>query len=233
VFDRKRAIGFLGLAVALLQGACSAPPRPAEAVAPVPGPSRPPAVAAYEVVESEVLVQVFRDGPLAQLGHNHVIATTGLRGRVELREPLAASSLALDLPLDSLEVDDPDRRRQAGSEFPDTVTEADRTGTRRNMLGPALLDAAHFPVIGLRSVGISGEGGVYRVTLSAALAGGVREIAVPVELEVDGTHLLAHGEFTLTHAELGLTPFSVMLGALRVREDIRVSYRIVARRDGA
>lgn len=231
MFDPKRVIGFLGLAAALSMGACTAPPRPAEPGTPTPpGATRPPAVATFEVVESEVAVLVFRDGPLAQLGHNHVVATTALSGRIELRDPLTASSLSLDLPLEFLDVDDPARRRQAGDGFPDNLTEADRAGTRRNMLGPALLDAARFPVIRLQSIAIKGAGTAFLVRASAEVAGGVREITVPVHLELDDTGLVAHGEFALTHAELGLTPYSAALGALRVREDLRVSYRIVARR---
>lgn len=231
MFDPKRVIGFLGLTSALWLGACAAPPRPAEPAAPSPlGTTRPPAVATYEVLESEVTVLVFRDGPMAQLGHNHVVATTGLRGRVELREPLTASSLWLELPLALLDVDDPARRRQAGEGFPDDLVEADRAGTRRNMLGPALLDAARFPVIRLQSVAIEGAGTQLLVRASAEIAGGIREITVPVLLELDETRLVARGEFSLTHAELGLAPYSAALGALRVREDLRVSYRIVAGR---
>ena len=231
MFDSKRVIGFLGLATALWLGACAAPPRPAEPGVPSPPEvTRPPAAATYEVVESEVTVLVFRDGPLAQLGHNHVVATTGLSGRVELRDPLSASSLSLALPLAMFDVDDPDRRRRAGDGFPDDVAEADRAGTRRNMLGPALLDATRFPVLRLRSVAIEGAGNSFLVRASAEIAGGIREITVPVHLELDDTRLVARGEFSLTHAELGLTPYSAALGALRVHEGLRVSYHIVARR---
>jgi hypothetical protein len=55
---------------------------------------------------------------------------------------------------------------------------------------------------------------------------------VPARLELDGDTLTASGRFTLTHAQLGLSPFSVALGALRVREDIEVGYRLSARRAG-
>ena len=43
--------------------------------------------------------------------------------------------------------------------------------------------------------------------------------------------LIASGEFDLTHAQLGLTPYSVALGALRVAERMHVRYRLVAQRE--
>jgi hypothetical protein len=189
--------------------------------------------AVYEVTASEVTVRVYRGGALATLGHNHVIASTALAGRIELREPLTASTLELALPLDSLTVDERPRRLAAGSDFPDNLTESDREGTRRNMLGPALLDAARFPVLRLTGVAIEGGAGEFRVRTQVALAGMEREILVPVRVDVRGKELVAQGEFVLTHAELGLTPFGAALGALRVRDDMLVAYRLVARSAGS
>ena len=224
------------LAAVLLAGlaSCAAPPRPASAP-PSPEVARPPAIpgTAYEVSDSDITVRVYRDGPLAELGHNHVIASTGLTGQIELREPLAASTLTLELPLASLVVDDPARRAAAGDDFPDNLNEADRQGTRGNMLGAALLDAARFPALRLTSLAIEGDYPGFSVTARVSIAGRQRDIVVPTSLEVGGDTLTASGSFVVTHAELGLTPFSAVLGALRVREDIWISYRLSARRVGA
>jgi hypothetical protein len=37
------------------------------------------------------------------------------------------------------------------------------------------------------------------------------------------------GEMPLRQSDLGLTPFSAMLGALQVEDEMRVKFRIVAR----
>jgi hypothetical protein len=234
MFDRPPRPGFL--AAALLAGlvSCAAPPRPATGP-PAPETPRPPAPAGtlYEVFASDLTVRVYRDGPLAELGHNHVIASTGLTGQIELRRPLATTTLALELPLGSLIVDDPARRAEAGEAFPGELSGPDREGTRANMLGTALLDAAHFPVMLLEGLAIDGESPDFSVTARVSLAGRQRDIVVPARLELDGDTLTASGRFMMTHAQLGLTPFSVALGALRVREDIQVGYRLSARRTGA
>jgi hypothetical protein len=175
-----------------------------------------------------VTVKVYRDGPLAELGHNHVIASTAMSGWVDLRDPLESSAFSLSLPLDSLVVDDPGRRAAAGADFPDNLTAADREGTRRNLLGPALLDAGRFPVLHLHGVAIEEAPEGWVATARVDVAGVAREIRVPARMERTASGLSVSGAFVLTHAELGLTPFSAALGALRVREDMEVSYRLVA-----
>ena len=218
--------GFL-LAVLMLAG-CAAPPRPAP-VPVVPTPVATPGIV-YEVTGSDVMVRVYRDGPLASLGHNHVIASTGLTGRFIVREPLPASSFELELPLASLTVDEPARRAAAGADFPGELAAEDREGTRRNMLGPGLLAADRFPVIRVQSQSIELRGKALAVTMRVDIAGAPRVLVVPVELQQAADTLEAHGRLTVSHAELGLVPFSIAFGALRVREDIDVEFRVSARR---
>ncbi len=219
-----RVAGWLALVV--LTG-CAAPQRPA-----VPPPEELPPAAGipYQVVAAELVLRVYRDGPLARFGHNHIIASTGLTGTVLLREPLEMSSLVIELPLESLVVDEPERRRAAGEDFAPDVPEADRAATRANMLGEQLLNAAAFPVITVRADALAAVERGYRVQGRVTLAGRTVGLELPAELTFDGDRLQASGELVLSHAELGLKPFSVAMGALRVRDDIGVSYRFTAER---
>ena len=233
MFDRVAASRFLPCGVLLLCSACAAPPRPAGETDPAGAAPAGRPVATLRIVESDVTVRVYRDGPLAHLGHNHVISSTGVAGQVVLRDPLDASSFSLSLPLDSLVVDDPVRRAGAGPDFPDNLTEPDRAGTRRNLLGPALLDAARFPVLHLDGVALDETAAGYVATARIDAAGVSRRIRVPVAVEWADGELVARGGFVVTHAEIGLTPFSAALGALRVREDMEIAYRLVAREDAS
>lgn len=233
VFDRIAASGFLACGVLLICTACVAPPQPAGNADPAGAAPVGRSVATLRIIESDVTVRVYRDGPLAHLGHNHVISSTGVAGQVVLREPLEASSFSLSLPLDSLVVDDPARRSEAGADFPDNLTESDREGTRRNLFGPALLDAARFPVLHLDSEGIERSAGGYLARVRVDAAGIRRVVRFPVTIRRDGSGLSASGSVVLTHADLGLVPFSAALGALRVREDLEIAYRLVARGDAS
>jgi hypothetical protein len=46
----------------------------------------------------------------------------------------------------------------------------------------------------------------------------------------EGDRLRVHANLRLRHADLGLVPFSIALGALRVRDDIEIDCQLEARR---
>ena len=218
----------------LFQTAC----RPVREIPPPAAPERPsvseraPAGSTrYLVVpaESDVRVLVYRDGPMARLGHNHVLASRALTGEVLLGPRDDQRSFSLVLPVASFSVDEAELRAEEGGEFAGAMEPGDIAGTRRNLLGEAVLDAARFPAIRLTSRAVAGAAPDYAVTVAVEVKGGTHELTVPVLLEKRPTELVAAGRFTVTHRELGLTPFTVMGGLLSVRDEIRVSFRIVAR----
>ena len=140
-----------------LQSACAVPPQippPAAPSTPVTALSGP--YLRYGVTSSRIEIRVYRDGPLAQLGHNHLISSTALTGTIDLREPASDSRFTFELPLDSLVVDDLTARSTAGADFAKEVPQADREGTRRNMLGSSVLDAARQPVLRLSAESLEG-----------------------------------------------------------------------------
>lgn len=224
---------FLSVLVVMLAG-CALPPQqpPApEPAAPLPKPAAPAAgrSEAWEVAASRLEVRVFKDGPMAKFAHNHVITSSGIRGRIELRDPRTATSFELELPLDSFVIDDPEARRAAGADFSSNVKDSDREGTRTNMLGPALLDSARQPVLKLASDGIEGGPRDYRARLRVQFRGGERTITVPMTVtEANGT-IRVHAAMTLRHADLGLKPFTAGLGAISVRDDFELTFDLEAR----
>ena len=219
--------------VLLILAACAAPPQqpppasPPEAAPPAAGAG--PAEA-WEIAGSRLEVRVHRDGPMAKFAHNHVITSTGVTGRIELREPRTASTFRLELPLETLVVDDEQVRAGAGPDFAAPVPVKDREGTRHNMLGEKLLDAARQPVLVLTADGISGGPEDFQVQLRVSLRGDERTIAVPVTMTTEGSELRLHANLKLRHADLGLTPFTAGLGAIRVRDDFEIDCRLEARR---
>lgn len=226
------------LPLLLILASCAAPPQqpqppaaPAEAPAPAPKPA--PAAGpseAWEVVSSRLEVRVYRDGPMAKFAHNHLVTSTGVSGRIELREPRTASTFRLELPLESLVVDDEQARAGAGPEFAAPVPVKDREGTRQNMLGEKLLNAARQPVLVLTSDGISGGPENFTVQLRISLRGEERVVAAPVTIATEGAELTLRANLKLRHADLGLVPFTAGLGAIRVRDEFEIDCRLRARR---
>lgn len=224
---------FLSVLVVMLAGCVSPPQQPPapEPAAPVPQPAAPAAgpSQAWVVAASRLEVRVFRDGAMAKFAHNHVITSTGIRGRIELREPRTATSFEFELPLDSFVIDDPAARAAAGADFSSSVKDSDREGTRRNMLGPALLDSERQPVLKLVSDGLEGGPRDYRVRVRVQFRGGERTITVPVTVTEEGGRLRMRAAMKLRHADLGLKPFTAGLGAISVREDFEVACDLEAR----
>jgi hypothetical protein len=221
--------------VLLLLGACAVPPR--EEVPPaVPEPAPSPVAEelgpaeTWKVVASQFAVRVYRDGPMQKLGHNHLITSGQLRGEIALREPLTQSRFDFSLPLESLVVDDDAARSAAGGEFAAPVPQKDRDATRQNMLGEKVLDAARQGAIRLVAESITGEAEEYEARVRVSLAGQERVVAAPFTVKVEGGEFRAHAAFRLSHADLGLHPFTVGLGALKVRDELDVELTVEARR---
>jgi hypothetical protein len=182
---------------------------------------------------SSIRVLVYRGGLLGRLGHNHVVSGSGLSGTVVLAETLADSHLEMAVPVSGLQVDDPDERRAAGEQFAGDVPDADKEGTRRNMLGPRLLNAASDDVVYLQSTSIGGTLLKMSVSLQMNIRGQLQHVVFPATVDVNGATLRASGERTVSHKELGLKPFSAAVGALRVKDKLVFRYSITAvRHDG-
>lgn len=220
--------------ILLILAACAAPPQqpsPAAPQAPAPKAAPPAGPAeAWEVAKSWLEVRVYRDGPMAKFAHNHLVTSTAVTGRIELREPRTDSTFRLELPLESLVVDDEQARAAAGEDFAAPVPAKDREGTRHNMLGDKLLDAARQPVLVLTSDGMTGGPENFTVQLRISLRGEERVVAAPVTIAADGAALKLHASLKLRHADLGLVPFTAGMGAIRVRDDFEIDCRLEARR---
>jgi len=221
-------------AIALLLAACG--PREPVSRAPVDqAPSVAPADAvSYRLVpgESEIRILAYRDGPLASLGHNHVISTTVIDGVLALASPVGRSTVRLAFPVQSLEIDIPAQRREEGDDFPGELDQSAIDGTRSNMLGEKLLDAVSYPEVSLRSREITGELPELRLLMDVSVRDQVVAIEIPVTVTSGDGQLVASGEATVRQTDLGLQPFSVGLGALSVRDELELKFRLVARPGG-
>lgn len=189
----------------------------------------------YDIVSQESLLtlRVFRGGPLAKAGHNHVIASHALRGTLYVPADPALASFDVILPVTELTVDEAAlRARESSDEFPPDVPDSAKEGTRRNMLGPALLDAEHYPEIRLEGEHLDaipgGAAGDWVAHIRVTVRDRVSSIRVPVHYTASGAAIVVSGEFPLKQTDLGLTPFSALLGALQVVDEMSVRFRIVA-----
>ncbi len=221
----------------------------------------PPAVTAAPQLllqdgDSRIELRLDRDGPLARLGHRHVIVTRAVHGVASFdpAHPTSATFRAA-FRVDSLQVDDPAERAAAGAEFATLPDAAAIAGTRKNLLSAALLDAERFPEIELRLQQLMpamapaitptttpattsapapapapARETDFTATVVFTMKGAEHALLVPVQVVPlgDGGYA-ATGEWTVTHAELGLTPYSAAGGLVKVADAIEVRFRLVAK----
>jgi hypothetical protein len=236
---------FAATALSLCLAACGTPKtRRSPAIGEGVEPARPPVgAAAYSIdsAQSELRLLVYRAGPMARLGHNHVILNRAIGGWVDAaaaglpgsRARPESASFSLYVPVADFVVDDARARSEEGQDFSAEVPEEAKSGTRHNMLGTSLLDAERFPVITLTSVGIKRapevpESGNLVATLTVGVAGHESTLVVPFVVEISSDRISAAGSVVLRQSELGLTPISVMLGALQVQDEVTVKFKFVA-----
>jgi hypothetical protein len=62
-----------------------------------------------------------------------------------------------------------------------------------------------------------------------SLRGRATTLAVPLKYSLGPLELSADGELALKQTELGLTPFTALLGALQVQDEMRIRFHVVAR----
>jgi hypothetical protein len=227
------------LLVALLAIACTTAVPPS-----APAPSRePPAdfpaelyrqarergerVFAIDPHQSQAVIHVYRGGRLARFGHDHVVAARDIHGYALVPGDIAAAQADLYVLLDSLSVDEPALRAEAGLDT--TPSAADIEGTRRNMLDKSL-EAQRHPTVRLHLT--RSEGDLPSPVLNAAITlhGDTHTLPVPVQIEVTEHSLRVRGRFALNQTDFGMTPFSLLGGALAVQDQVDIAFELVGLR---
>lgn len=221
-------------ALVLLMAGCSTAPSPT-----------PPAVSASPAASGEVLpslpdgrryivdpaashlrIILGAEGPLAALGHPHVIGGPVVDGTVVVADRWQDSAFRLEVPVAELTVDRAAWRAVEGLE-PD-VPESAISATRQNMLGESQLDAASHPLIRLSSLAITGPEWQPDVRFRVTIAGETSVHTVPIALDRDDSELTATGALRTRFSELGLVPYSALGGGLRVADELRIRFQVEA-----
>jgi YceI-like domain len=224
---------------AMLLAACGVPkPRPASPQLPTESSATPNLQSAgrlYRVDpgQSQLRILVYRAGPLARLGHNHVIINRSVQGIANLADSNGVSTFRLTIPVSDFVVDDGQARSEEGPDFEGQVSDEAKSGTLHNMLGASLLDADKFPQITVDCTAAPAaqdrSGNVaMSATLVVRIAGHQSKIDLPVTLKSDARRLTSSGSLELRQSALGLVPYSLMLGALQVQDAVTIKFDIVA-----
>jgi polyisoprenoid-binding protein YceI len=185
---------------------------------------------AIDAAASDVHWLVYKAGTFSRLGHNHVIAARNIQGNVTVDAANSANSkFEIVIPVAQIEIDNAALRGGLGQDFASVPSVDDIAGTRKNMLGERVLAGDMFPAIRLTGTGLSGAAPAQTLKVKVEILGRVVDLVLPTTIGVSPDLVEASGQFELDHADLGMQPFSVMMGALQVAPKLSFSYHIVAR----
>lgn len=185
----------------------------------------------YKLNSQRSVIRIYTDtsGLLKLLGHRHIVSINDIQGEVVFHSREQAFAHLRFMP-ENFVVDDPRERARAPSGYRSRLNESARQATRDNMLGPALLDVESYPMIAadIHLVSLKNRQAGFRIVLK--LKKKSFSLLIPGTLMVDGDHLRSHAEFTLDHSEIGLKPFSVAGGTIKVAHQLRFEIDLYADR---
>lgn len=180
------------------------------------------AVFVIDSKRSRFTVQAFATGVLSAMGHNPTIGISIFSGEATFApETPEACGLRLTIQAASLAVQD-------------DISDKDRREIDRVMKAD-VLETEKYPEIRYEasSVSISKiDGSLYFATLNGSLSlhGITRAAPVPVRIVSLVDMLRASGDFTLKQSDYQIKPVSVAGGALKLKDELKLSFEMIAKK---
>ncbi len=160
--------------------------------------------------QSVMTVHVLKSGMFSAFGHEHEISAPIQQGTLNEKE----RTVELTVDARKMMVMDKD------------VSEKDRAEIQETMLGPKVLDTEKFPEIRFRSTSVEVKSaGQWNVRGGLTLHGQTH----PIKLEVQGQDGHYRGTAQLKQTDFGITPVSGGAGTVKVKDELRVEFEIVAK----
>jgi polyisoprenoid-binding protein YceI len=180
---------------------------------------------AIDPVMSRFTIRAFATGMFSALGHSPTLAVRDFSGEAQFASgTLDGASLTLKIKADSLSVQD-------------NVSDKDRKEIERTM-NQQVLETARYPEIVFKTTAVaankSGDG-QYVLNLAGELTlhGVTQKQPVAAQVAIIGNTLRAHGEFSVLQTSYGIKPVSVAGGAVKLKDELKCSFDILARKQNA
>jgi|SRR5580692_6284105 polyisoprenoid-binding protein YceI len=169
---------------------------------------------------SRFTVQAFATGLLSAFGHNPRISIRDYEGEMEfVPESYEKASVKITLQMGAMEVLDEmkrDDRKKLETDMYQSVLDVDRFPTAvfesKQIMVQKLSDLVQAHVVG-----------------ELSFHGVTRDEVIDARVTNMGTMLRASGEFTLRQSDYGIKPVSFAAGALRLKDELKFQFELVAR----
>ncbi len=165
--------------------------------------------------DGDLVLTTDKTGPAARTGHRLTIGFTDWTGTVTVDDTPAPQEVSVRIVLDSLEV-----RSGEGGLTP--MTGAERAMARSNALKS--LKASKFPEITFTASTITPTAGGYRLDGELTVAGTTVPHIVEVQVADSGAGWDLRADTTVSHKAVGLKPYTLAMGALKVADEVGVQF---------
>ena len=185
---------------------------------PKPQPAR---VFTFDATASEIAVTLTQEGMIARRYPTHRVLAKSFNGKVEL--PNDETKMTVELEAD-----------------PKLLTNVDAAmgdferKEFHNVLRNQILEADKFPVIKFTSVSVGNvqrdsDKRSFTLTGDLTVHGTTKRVSFPVNATLSDKELRASGDEKLKLTEFGLKPFEKGLGLIKIADELKVSFSIVAK----
>jgi polyisoprenoid-binding protein YceI len=175
--------------------------------------------------QSKVEIHVGKQGAFSAFGHDHLIAAKQVSGEAKFdAQKLDQSAVRLKISTKSITVIDPGE------------SEKDRKEVQATMEGEKVLDVAKFPEITFTSTGVSGSKKIsdgWELTLAGKLNlhGVEKPVTFPLRVTANANNLQGKGELSVRQTDYGITPVKAGGGTVKVKDEMKIIFTIVAAKD--
>lgn len=177
---------------------------------------------------SDIRIFVFRGGPAARFGHNHILTAPRFEGRVLLpKEGVDHVRFDLVFRLDQLEIDPPALVDRVGEGFATVLSADSLAGVRAHMLGERNMQADRYPLVRIRSLQVEGETPAFAARVEVEMHGRRRDLWLPLQVRISPGQIAVDGRMILRQTDFDITPYAVLGGLLAVRDPVLIEFRLV------
>jgi polyisoprenoid-binding protein YceI len=179
---------------------------------------------AIDPATSTITLQAGKSGVFSFAGHDHEIVAPVSDGEIALdRLDISRSRISIRFDAKTLKVTG--RGEPAG----------DVAEVQQVMLSDRVLDVQKYPVISFTSRTMSvtkrsGDRITVQVAGDLALHGVTRPLTLPVDVQLAADQIRADGKAVVRQTEFGIEPVKAGGGTVRVKNEVEVSFSMVARR---
>jgi len=182
---------------------------------------QPPRVFTFDATNSEIAVILTQEGMISRRYPTHKVLAKSFNGKVEL--PKDETKMTVELEADPKQLTNVDA---AMGDF--------ERKEFHNVLRNQILEVDKFPSIKFVSVSVGnvqndGDKRSFTLTGDLTVHGTTKRVSFPVNATLGEKELRASGEEKLKLSDFGLKPFEKGMGLIKVADELKVTFNVVAK----